>query len=62
MKLGKKTTLKGIYKVYVYISYSEDVTWTSMQFVCGFQSELAMTNMAVLVQHYGQRLHTVTVR
>lgn len=26
-----------------------------LQFLCGFQSDLAVTNMAVLVQHYGQR-------
>lgn len=29
--------------------------------VYSFQSDLAVTNMAVLVQHYGQRLHRVIV-
>lgn len=33
-----------------------------LQFLCGFQSDSAVTNMAVLVQHYGQRLQRVTVR
>lgn len=59
IQLGEKQKNKSSYEIYMYIFPVVTMLLESLHNFCvlySFQSDLAGTNMAVLIQHCGQRL------